>query len=132
MPRRRISEDVPVPAEVVAVARSLGLEPPRDRARFLSEFARLLYTPPLGKSLAVAALLNPKLIDPADVGVRAGDAVPVPLSAEVWSRAIFKRPTRPDRLVAAIWPIAAPRSSATALPRSTTRRSPFSSQHPRC
>ena len=28
--------------------------------------------------------------------------VPVPLSAEVWSRAIFKRPTRPDRLVAAI------------------------------
>ena len=28
--------------------------------------------------------------------------VPVPLSADVWGRAIFKRPIRPDRLVAAI------------------------------
>ena len=53
-----ISEDVPVPAEVVAVARSIGLEPPRDRARFVSEFARLLYTPPIGKSLPVAALAS--------------------------------------------------------------------------
>ena len=47
---RPISEDVPVPAEVVAVARSVGLDPPRDRARFVAELARLLYTPPLGKN----------------------------------------------------------------------------------
>ncbi len=54
-----ISDDVVVSAEVAAVARTLGLDPPRDRARFASEFARLVYTPAMGKSQAVAALLNP-------------------------------------------------------------------------
>jgi hypothetical protein len=97
-----ISEDVTVPAEVVAVARTLGLDPPRDRARFISEFARLLYTPPLGKNPAVAALLNPKLIDPAAVAAERPMVVPVPLSADVWSRVIFRRSTPADRLVGAI------------------------------
>jgi hypothetical protein len=97
-----ISEEVPVPAEVVAVARSIGLQPPRDRARFLAEFARLLYTPPLGKNAAVAALLNPRSIDPAENAASRAMRVPIPLSADVWSRAIFKRAIPPDRLVAAI------------------------------
>src|SRR5262245_12022664 len=97
-----ISEDAPVPAEVAAVARTLGLDPPHDRARFVSEFARLLYTPPFGKNPAVAALINPKLIDPGAIASERAMQVPVPLTADVWSRAILKRPTRPDRLVAAI------------------------------
>jgi hypothetical protein len=97
-----ISEDAPVPAEVAAVGRMLGLDPPRDRARFVSEFARLLYTAPLGKSPAVAALIDPKLLDPGAIANEQPMQVPVPLTADVWSRAILKRPTKPDRLVAAI------------------------------
>jgi hypothetical protein len=96
-----ISDDVVVSAEVAAVARTLGLDPPRDRARFASEFARLVYTPAMGKSQAVAALLNPKLVDPALVAVEKPFRVPVPLSADVWSR-ILKRTIRPDQLFAAI------------------------------
>ena len=108
-----------------------GSTPPRDRARFVSEFARLLYTPASGKSAAVAALLNPKLIDPAEVAAAGTMRVPVPLSAEVWSRAIFKRTIRRrsarrgdhDRSTRGA-PL------PTVLPRSTTRRSPFSRRHP--
>jgi hypothetical protein len=96
-----ISEDAPVAAEVAAVARTLGLDPPRDRARFVSEFARLLYTPPPGRTWAVAALLNPRLLDPA-MSVEQPMRVPVPLSADVWSRAVFRRPVTSDQLVAAI------------------------------
>ena len=116
-----ISEDVPVPAEVVAVARSLGLDPPRDRARFLSEFARLLYTPPIGKSVAVAALLNPKLIDPAEIAAASAMQVPVPLSAAVWSRAIFKR-TVPARSAGGGDPGRSPRGAALLRPGRARRR----------
>src|SRR5262245_65872531 len=59
-----ISEDVPVTAEISAVARTLGIDPPRDRAQFAAEFARLLYTPPLSRSPRIQELLNPRLIDP--------------------------------------------------------------------
>lgn len=97
-----ISEDALVTAEVASVARTLGLDPPRDRARFVSEFARLLYTPPAGKTAALAALLNPKLLDAAAVLVERPMRVPLPLSAEVWSRAVFRRPVKSDQLVAAI------------------------------
>src|ERR1700694_2693970 len=81
-----ISDDIPVAPEVAAVARMLGLDPPRDRARFASEFARLMYTPSMGKSPALAALLNPKLLDAALAASEKPMRVPVPLSADVWSR----------------------------------------------
>jgi hypothetical protein len=97
-----ISEDAPVASEVVAVARTLGLDPPRDRARFVSELARLLYTPAPGRSGPVAALLNPKLPGAAAVVVEQPMRVPVPLSADLWSRAVFHRPVKSDQLVAAI------------------------------
>src|ERR1700730_18268266 len=97
-----ISEDAPVASDVVAVARTLGLDPPRDRARFVSEFARLLYTSPSGRGGAVAALLNPKLLDAAAVLAEQPMLVPVPLPADVWSRAVFHRPVKSDQLVAAI------------------------------
>jgi hypothetical protein len=96
-----VSEDVRVPAEVVAVARALGLNPPQDRARFVAELARLLYTPPLGKSPSIAALLNPKLIEPEALAAERPIDVPLPLSAELWGR-LLKQPPRPDRLVTAI------------------------------
>src|ERR1700694_5299944 len=97
-----ISEDAWVASEVVAVARTVGLDPPRDRARFVSEFARLLYTPASGRTGPVAALLNPKLLDAAAVLVEELMRARVRLSADVWSRTVFRRPVRSDQLVAAI------------------------------
>src|ERR1700680_2076619 len=96
-----ISEDAPVAAELVAVARTIGLDPPRDRARFISEFARLLYTQPSGRNGPVAALLNPKPLDAAAVVAERPMRVPVPLSADIWSHAVFHRSVKSDQLVAA-------------------------------
>jgi hypothetical protein len=96
-----VSEDVRVPAEVVAVGRALGLDPPHDRARFVAELARLLYTPPLGKSPSVAALLNPRLIEPEALAAEQPIDVPIPLTSELWGR-ILKQPHRPERIVPAI------------------------------
>ncbi len=96
-----ISDDVPVPAEVAAVARTIGLDPPRDRARFASEMARLMYTPAMGKTPALALLLNQKLIDPALVAAEQPMRVPMPLTADLWSR-IIKRPIRAEQLFSSI------------------------------
>src|SRR5262245_10827154 len=96
-----ISDDVPVTVEVAAVARTLGLDPPRDRARFVSELARLMYTPAMGKTPALALLLNPKLIDPELLADAKPLRVPVPLSADIWSR-VVKRTLRSDQLITAI------------------------------
>lgn len=96
-----ISDDVPVTAEVAAVARTLGLDPPHDRARFVSELARLMYTPAMGKTPALVLLLNPKLIDPELIAEEKPMRVPVPLSAEIWSR-VIKRTVRSEQLITAI------------------------------
>ena len=90
-------------APTLTLARTLGLDPERDRARFLSELTRLVYTPPAGRhpeiddQLRAAARPQP----PARTG-RPAVTVPVPLTAEVWSRAVFRRPVPADALVAAI------------------------------
>ena len=97
-----ISDEATVSAEVLALARTLGLDPPRDRARFVSELARLLYTPPFGKSAAQAALLNPGLVDPELTAAERPMRVPVPLTADLWSRAIFRRTIKPNDLIATI------------------------------
>jgi len=99
-----ISEDVPVTAEISAVARTLGLDPPHDRARFVSELTRLLYTPPLSRSPRILELANPKLIDPILVEAEAAHPirVPIPLSTEIWARAVFRRPVKTEELLGAI------------------------------
>jgi hypothetical protein len=99
-----ISEDVPVTAEISAVARTLGLDPPHDRARFVPEFTRLLYTPPLSRSPRIAELTNPRLIDPILIEAEAEHRmrVPIPLAAEIWARAVFKRPVKSEELLGAI------------------------------
>ncbi len=97
------NEEVAVPAPTLTLARTLGLDPERDRARFLSELTRLVYTPPAGRhpeiddQLRAAARPQP----PARTG-RPALTVPVPLTAELWSRAVFHRPVPADALVAAI------------------------------
>jgi hypothetical protein len=91
--------DAPVAAPAMAAAEMLGLDAARDRSRFLAELTRLLYTPPEGKSPAIALLANSRR--PAASG-GAAPRVPVPLSSEIWSRAVFRRPVADDDLVRAI------------------------------
>ncbi|MQA30580.1 MAG: hypothetical protein GEU82_12225 [Luteitalea sp.] len=91
-------EDAPVTPAVSAIAARLGIEAARDRVDFLSEVTRLLYTPPdVGNRLR--ALQSAARAPSSDAGaVR----VPVPLPAEVWGRAVFRRAVSREELIAAI------------------------------
>ena len=97
---------MPVPGGTAAFAQALGIDPAPDRGRFIYEIARLLYNSPEGRKpsadaylLAVhqAAARGRPLVD-----TRPGDLVPVPLTADLWSTAIFHRTVAPRELVAAI------------------------------
>ena len=104
-----VSEDVPVPGGTVALARALGIDPVPDRGRFLSEITRLLYERPEGSRGSADAFLQAVrqgLADGwranAELDTRPADIVPVPLTSDVWSSAIFHRKVAPDELVMAI------------------------------
>jgi hypothetical protein len=100
-----VSEDVPVPGSTVVLAQALGIDPAPDRGRFIYEITRLLYNAPEGRKpsaetyLAAArqAVGRRQNADP-----RPGDVVPVPLTADLWSTAIFHRTVAPRDLVTAI------------------------------
>ena len=51
-----VAEDAPVSPEIAAVARLVELDPSRDRARFMAELTRLLYTQPPQRTPALALL----------------------------------------------------------------------------
>jgi len=97
---------VPVPGGTAALAQSLGIDPVPDRGRFVYEVTRLLYNAPEGrKSSADAFLLVAHQIAArgrGPVDTRAGETVPVPLTADLWSSAIFRRTVAPRDLVTAI------------------------------
>jgi hypothetical protein len=96
-----VSEDVPVRATTAARARALGLDPARDRARFLAEFTRLLHSRPFDRATRVPGWADPPGTEstfPSEAPV----LVPVPLSAATWSEAVFARAVPPERLVEAI------------------------------
>jgi len=95
------AEDAAAPPAALAAARMLGMEPDRDRARLLSELVRLLYTPPPGRSAAARLLVLPDAGREL-AGAESAMSVPVPLSAEVWSTGVFRRPITSDQLVGAI------------------------------
>jgi hypothetical protein len=101
-----VSEDVPLPGGTAALAQALGIDPVPDRGRFVYEITRLLYNVPEGRKpsadaflLAVrqAASRGRPQIDP-----RAAEIVPVPLTADLWSSAIFRRKVAPAELVTTI------------------------------
>src|SRR5262245_42065172 len=88
-------EDIPIPPSVAALADRLGVDLAHNRANFLSEIARLLYTsgdskPPALTPPRVNESANPQFI------------VPIPLPAAVWSRAIFRHTVAPDQLLQTI------------------------------
>jgi len=104
-----VSEDVPVPGGIEAFATSLAIEPTPDRGRFISEITRLAHENPVSRKPGVAAFLQ-TLAPPSGRAARPAPApkfehselVPVPLTAEIWSRAVFHRKVSREELVGAI------------------------------
>src|SRR5438105_13962112 len=101
-----ISEDVPVPGGIAAIADALGIDPLPDRARFVGELTRLVYDTPAGRNAAgdlrldrVRALVLPAS-SPSDASQK--DVVPIPLTTAIWSEAIFHRPLQPNAVFVAI------------------------------
>jgi hypothetical protein len=97
---------VPIPGGTSALAQALGIDPVPDRGRFVYEIARLLYNSAEGRKPAAEAYLL-ALRQSASRGrasndTRPGELVPVPLTVDIWSSAIFRRPIAPRDLVTAI------------------------------
>src|SRR6185436_8437687 len=84
----------------------LGLETVPDRGRFVYELTRLLYNAPEGRKPSADAYLvaarQAASRGRQQVDTRPGDLVPVPLSVDLWSTAIFHRTIAPRDLVGAI------------------------------
>jgi hypothetical protein len=101
-----VSEDVPVPGGIAALTQALGIETAPDRGRFVAEISRLLYNAPEGRKPSAenfllaarqAASRNRPMLD-----TRPGELVPIPLTVETWSSAIFHRTVAPREIVTAI------------------------------
>lgn len=103
-----VSADVPVPGGITALARAIGLESVPDRARLVAELARIVYTDSHEKRADAGSKLRlliahfkavasatARIEEPADV-------VPLPLTALVWSQAVFHRPVAPADLFVAV------------------------------
>lgn len=94
------ADDAPIAPRVAELAERLGIDPARDRARFMTDIARLLY--------ATSDAKPPDLIAPRPAAGPSGTAasaaikVPVPLPADVWSSVIFRYSVPVDRLIEAI------------------------------
>jgi hypothetical protein len=88
---------VPVTRSVGAVAERLGMDVDRDRARFTSEIIRRLYSPPASRRIALDLSVSPRATAESSVAL-----VDVPLTPEIWSAAIFRRPISSDHLLASI------------------------------
>src|SRR5215510_8071849 len=103
------SEDVPVPGGVDAFAGALGIDPTPDRGRFIFDVTRLVHENPSGRRPPVAAFVQQLALHPGRGAMdfaasdrRSVDVVPVPLTAEIWSRAVFHRKVAREELVGAI------------------------------
>jgi hypothetical protein len=104
-----VTEDVPLPGGTAALAQALGIDPVPDRSRFMFEITRLLYNTPEGRRPSADAFLQALRQSVArgrrqdvPVDTRPAELVPVPLTAELWSSAIFHRQVAPRELVTAI------------------------------
>jgi len=96
-----VSEDLPVPGGVAAFAETLGISPVPDRARFVSEVARLVHGLPTRPITTVPALVR-AMRQLALSGADRTELVPIPLTAAVWTDAVFHRKIAPADLVVAI------------------------------
>jgi hypothetical protein len=101
-----VYEDVPVPGGTDAVARALGVETTPDRARFAGEMMRLAYNIADPKNPLVEEWLQQFRAGahntPTPAAASAPELVPMPLTAAIWSDAVFHRHVPPDALFNAI------------------------------
>src|SRR5262245_22431660 len=87
-----LTEEVPVPGGAAAFCRALGIDAPPDRASFLTELTRVVYTAPEAATTASLLRSLERFVEsaPNQRPAVATDTVPVPLSTAVWSDVIFK------------------------------------------
>ena len=111
-----VSEDVPVPGGTAAFAEAFGIDPTPDRSRYVYEIIRLLYNAPEGRKPVAEGYLQSLRQSLSRTGsVRAfadrdnrsgrGDSaelVPIPLTVDLWSTAIFRRKLAPRDIVPSI------------------------------
>jgi hypothetical protein len=112
-----VSEDVPVPGGTAAFAQAFGIDPTPDRSRYVYEIIRLLYNAPEGRkpaaegylqslrqSLARGGSVRPFADRDNRSGGRgdAAELVPIPLTVDLWSTAIFRRKLTPREIVPSI------------------------------
>lgn len=88
-----VAEDIPVPGGLAALAQALGISP-IDRATAVAELSRLVLE--RDQSQRLMAHLE------SVARTRTDDLVPMPLTAALWSQAVFKRPIARDDLFAAV------------------------------
>lgn len=97
-----VSEDVPVPGGTEAIARAFGLDSVPDRARFAAEIARLAYNTPDPRNPFVEEWLQHIRGAPTSAAPAAAELVPIPLTAAVWSDAVFHHRVSADALFQSI------------------------------
>src|SRR6185369_2528182 len=99
-----LSQDVPVPGGTAAMARSLGIDPSPDRARFVAELARLTHqaSEDRNSTRAKAAWLLQRRSAGATAVEAGAESVPIPLNVAMWSQAVFHRTVPPEQIVSAI------------------------------
>lgn len=93
-----LAEDVPLPLAVAVVAERAGIDPERNRARFMADLAQALYASPDARSPVVAGA--PRVAVPENPA--APLTIPVPLPLPVWESAVFGHLVPSNQLVATI------------------------------
>ncbi len=84
----------PITTAVAALAERVGMDLVRDRPRFVPEIIRRVYSPPSNRTVPLN-LVSAVRESPAVL-------VDVPLTPELWSQSVFKRPVPADQWLAAI------------------------------
>ena len=101
-----VSQDIPVPGGVEGLAHTLSIEPVPDRGRFIAEATRLVYDSEARNPATAAFLQTYRQLPPQGRRMRVDDGVtdlvPVPLSVDLWSNAVFRRKVPADELVMTI------------------------------
>jgi len=101
-----VTDDVPVRGGIAALADVIPVSPAPDRARFIAEVIRVVYSWPQAGPYSNEPMRRRIASFFAAANARANDAtvdqIPVPLPASVWSQAVFHRTVRRDDLAAAI------------------------------
>ena len=97
-----VTDDVPVRGGVAALADAIPIAPAPDRARFVAEAIRVVYSWPQTGPYSNEPMRRRIAAFLADGSSAAHDDVPVPLPADVWSQAVFHKTVSRDDLVGAI------------------------------